>query len=132
MSLGLPIKVTVAPSALPSSRPDRRETFPSPQKVKPVSRIIAFSDASHPPCRLNFLPWNPVGLPWKDKSQPGNVVRLPWNPVSQPRSVVPEQNDENICEIIFKPYRIFYRVKDEIKVVEVIRFWHAARDKPEI
>jgi plasmid stabilization system protein ParE len=46
--------------------------------------------------------------------------------------VVPEQNDENICEIIFKPYRIFYRVKDEIKVVEVIRFWHAARDKPEI
>ena len=46
--------------------------------------------------------------------------------------VVPEQNDENIREIIFKPYRIFYRVKDEMKVVEVIRFWHAARGEPEI
>jgi plasmid stabilization system protein ParE len=46
--------------------------------------------------------------------------------------VVPEQNDENIREIISKPYRIFYRVKDEIQVVEVIRFWHAARGEPEI
>lgn len=46
--------------------------------------------------------------------------------------VVPEQNDENIREIISKPYRIFYRVKDEMKVVEIIRFWHAARGEPEI
>jgi plasmid stabilization system protein ParE len=46
--------------------------------------------------------------------------------------VVPEQNDENIREIISKPYRVFYRVKDEAKVVEVIRFWHAARGEPEI
>ncbi len=46
--------------------------------------------------------------------------------------VVPEQNDENIREIICKPYRIFYRVKDEMKIVEVIRFWHAARGEPEI
>ena len=46
--------------------------------------------------------------------------------------VVPEQNDENIREIICKPYRIFYRVKDEIKVIEVIRFWHAARGEPEL
>lgn len=46
--------------------------------------------------------------------------------------VVPEQNDENIREIISKPYQIFYRVKDEMKTVEVIRFWHAARGEPEI
>jgi len=46
--------------------------------------------------------------------------------------VVPEQNDENIREIISKPYRIFYRAKDEMKVVEVIRFWHAARGEPGI
>jgi plasmid stabilization system protein ParE len=51
-----------------------------------------------------------------------------------PRSgrVVPEQSDGNIREIICKPYRIFYRVKEEKKVVEVIRFWHAARGEPEI
>src|ERR1035437_5709839 len=47
MHLEMPVRVTAAKLALPSSRPDRRETFPSPQKVKPVSRIIAFSDVSH-------------------------------------------------------------------------------------
>ena len=46
--------------------------------------------------------------------------------------VVPEQSDEAIREIISKPYRIFYRVKDEMKTVEIIRFWHAARGEPEI
>ena len=46
--------------------------------------------------------------------------------------VVPELNDANIREIIFKPYRIFYRVKDEAQAVEIIRFWHAARGEPEI
>jgi plasmid stabilization system protein ParE len=46
--------------------------------------------------------------------------------------VVPEQNDADIREIVFKPYRIFYRVKDEARTVEVIRFWHAARGEPEI
>jgi mRNA-degrading endonuclease RelE of RelBE toxin-antitoxin system len=46
--------------------------------------------------------------------------------------VVPEQNDENIREMICKPYRIFYRVKDEVKVVEVIRFWHVARGEPRV
>jgi len=44
----------------------------------------------------------------------------------------PEQNDEHVREIIFKPYRIFYRVKDKTHVVEIIRFWHAARGNPEI
>ena|ERR1044072_2962574 len=44
--------------------------------------------------------------------------------------VVPEKNDENIREIIFKSYRIFYRVKDNAALVEIARFWHAARGQP--
>ena len=46
--------------------------------------------------------------------------------------VVPEQNDENIREIVFKSYRIFYRVKDNTGVVEIARFWHAARGEPKL
>ena len=46
--------------------------------------------------------------------------------------VVPEQNNTDIREIIFKPYRVFYRVKDEARTIEVIRFWHAARGEPDI
>jgi len=46
--------------------------------------------------------------------------------------VVPEKNDENIREIVFKPYRIFYRVKDDIQTVEIARFWYAARGEPKL
>lgn len=44
--------------------------------------------------------------------------------------VVPEFADPEIREIIFKSYRIVYRVR--AGHVEVIRFWHAARGTPEI
>ena len=46
--------------------------------------------------------------------------------------VVPEQSDENIREIIAPPYRIFYRVNDGQRTVEIIRFWHGARGNPEL
>ena len=44
--------------------------------------------------------------------------------------VVPELGEPDIREIIFKSYRIVYRVRPGR--VEVIRFWHAARGTPEI
>lgn len=44
--------------------------------------------------------------------------------------IVPEFADPEIREIIFKSYRIVYRVREGH--VEVIRFWHAARGTPEI
>ena len=46
--------------------------------------------------------------------------------------VVPEKNDDNIREIVFKSYRIFYRVKDDTGTVEIARFWHAARGQPQL
>jgi len=36
----------------------------------------------------------------------------------------------DVREIIFKSYRIVYRIR--AGCVEVIRFWHAARGTPEI
>jgi len=64
----------------------------------------------------------------------GKLIESVRNLAKFPRfgRVVPEQNDENIREMICKPYRIFYRVKDEVKVVEVIRFWHVARGEPRV
>jgi len=44
--------------------------------------------------------------------------------------VVPELNDAHIREIIFRTYRIIYRIRGNR--VEVIRFWHAARGAPAI
>ena len=45
---------------------------------------------------------------------------------------VPEFDDGMTREIIYSPYRIVYRIKQEQKVVWVSRFWHAAWGTPEI
>jgi len=43
---------------------------------------------------------------------------------------VPEHRNTLIREIIFKPYRIVYRLDQSNKTVEIIRVWHAARGTP--
>jgi len=44
--------------------------------------------------------------------------------------IVPEYRSPRIREIIFRPYRIIYRVNIEQKLVEIARVWHAARGAP--
>lgn len=46
--------------------------------------------------------------------------------------VVPERADPNLREIIHHPYRIVYRVGEQRKTVEVLRFWHGARGEPKL
>ena len=46
--------------------------------------------------------------------------------------VVPEENDEDIREIIFRSYRIVYQVIEKQQVVAIARIWHGARGEPEI
>jgi toxin ParE1/3/4 len=45
---------------------------------------------------------------------------------------VPELGDPEVREIIFRSYRIVYRVWKDRKLVEISRFWHGARGSPEI
>jgi toxin ParE1/3/4 len=45
---------------------------------------------------------------------------------------VPEENDEDIREIIFRSYRIVYQVIEKQQVVAIARVWHGARGEPEI
>ncbi|HKS38081.1 MAG TPA: type II toxin-antitoxin system RelE/ParE family toxin [Verrucomicrobiae bacterium] len=42
----------------------------------------------------------------------------------------PEADGPDVREIIYRSYRIFYRVKPEQRVVQIIRFWHGARGFP--
>src|ERR1700712_510085 len=46
--------------------------------------------------------------------------------------VVPEFNEPGIREIIHHSYRIVYRVRSEQRIIEVSRFWHAARGTPNL
>lgn len=45
---------------------------------------------------------------------------------------MPEFEDALIREIIVRAYRVVYRVDHSHQLVEVIRFWRASRDIPEI
>ena len=47
--------------------------------------------------------------------------------------VVPEFGEPSIREIVVRRnYRVVYRVNPQEQLIEIIRFWHAARGVPEI
>jgi toxin ParE1/3/4 len=46
--------------------------------------------------------------------------------------VVPEKKDENLREIILRPYRIIYLVIPAQQAVAIARIWHGARGEPEV
>jgi addiction module RelE/StbE family toxin len=46
--------------------------------------------------------------------------------------IVPEFKIEDIREIVHRPYRIVYRVREDQKLIEILRVWHAARGVPRI
>jgi toxin ParE1/3/4 len=46
--------------------------------------------------------------------------------------VVPEFGRADLREMIYRSYRIIYRIPSEPRVLEVVRFWHAARGFPQV
>ena len=46
--------------------------------------------------------------------------------------IVPEYRNNYIREIIFRPYRIVYRVNHERKLCQIVRIWHSARGLPQL
>lgn len=46
--------------------------------------------------------------------------------------IVPEIGRETIREVIARPYRIVYQVRDPDQTVAITRVWHAARGEPEL
>jgi len=46
--------------------------------------------------------------------------------------VVPEFRRTDLREIVFRSYRIIYRVDSAHGCLEIVRFWHAARGFPQI
>jgi len=37
-----------------------------------------------------------------------------------------------VRKLTLRPFKIFYRVREARKVVEVLRFWHSARSEPKL
>ncbi len=38
----------------------------------------------------------------------------------------------SLRKLTLRPYKIFYRVDEPKKLVEVLRFWHSARSEPDL
>ena len=46
--------------------------------------------------------------------------------------IVPELGEKNLRELVYKPYRIIYRINEAKEEIEVLRYWHAGQGKPEL
>jgi plasmid stabilization system protein ParE len=46
--------------------------------------------------------------------------------------IVPEYKNDLIRELIFRPYRIIYRINHNAKLCEIVRLWHSARGIPQL
>ena len=46
--------------------------------------------------------------------------------------MVPEFHRPELREVIVRSYRVIYRIQEDEKCLEVIRFWHAARGFPRL
>jgi toxin ParE1/3/4 len=46
--------------------------------------------------------------------------------------VVPEYRNQGIREILFRPYRMVYRVDHARKLCQIARVWHSARGIPQL
>src|ERR1041385_2245465 len=41
-------------------------------------------------------------------------------------------NRDDVRELSVSPYRVFYHIKDEQRIVTIITLWHGAREEPDI
>ena len=91
----------------------------SARALRDLEEIVAFIAADNPPAAERF-----------GHSLIAEAEAI--GPHPQAGRMVPEFRDPLIRERIFRAYRIVYRVEQPSRVIVVSRFWHAARDKPDI
>ena len=93
--------------------------FLSDQALSDLERIVAY-----------IAPHNAVAA-----ERMGNRLldaALSLNAFPERGRMVPEFRRVELREIIFRSYRIIYRINDADKSVEIVRFWHGARGFPHI
>ena len=75
-----------------------------------------------------------VDDPQKAESYGNKLIDRALGSKVMPRKgrVVPEFGNADIREFIQGNYRIVYRVRDKMKTVDILRFWHAAQGTPKI
>ena len=49
---------------------------------------------------------------------------------SFPRMGVPVPNRQDVRKLLHSPVRVYYRLHEDTKLIEILHFWHAARRLP--
>ena len=95
------------------------QVFLSDQALSDLERIVAY-----------IAPHNPVAA-----ERLGNQLldaALSLNTFPERGRAAPEFRRPELREIIFRSYRIIYRINRVDRSLEVVRFWHGARGFPHI
>ena len=61
-----------------------------------------------------------------------NLLDAALSLAQTPHKGSPYQSLAGIRKLTLPPFKIFYRVNQARKVVEVLRFWHSARSEPKL
>ena len=91
----------------------------SPRAIRDLGEIVRYISLSNPRAAER------VGLGLIDAA-------LSLGTLPDRGRIVPEFADGITREIIYRPYRIVYRISPDCTAVWVSRFWHAARGTPEL
>jgi toxin ParE1/3/4 len=97
----------------------RWQVIISAKALRDLQEIVAFIAADNPPAAERF------GFRLISEAEA-------IGPHPMAGRMVPEFADPAIRERIFRSYRIVYRLDEEPRIIVISRFWHAARDKPDL
>jgi toxin ParE1/3/4 len=89
----------------------------SPRAIQDLQEIVRYISFENP------VAAEKLGLQLIEKTR--NLSAFP-----EMGRVIPELQNPLLRELVFKPYRIAYRVNHERHLIEVARYWHAARGTP--
>lgn len=89
----------------------------SPQAIERLEEIVRYIACDNPGAAERF------GMRLVDQAQLlGNFPRLG----------TPYRRRAGVRRLLCKPYFIYYRVKERDQVVEVLDYWHSARQEPDL
>ena len=95
------------------------KVFLSTEALSDLERIVAYITLRNPPAAER------MGNRLLDAAL--SLEKLP-----ERGRIVPEFQRPALREVVFRSYRIIYRVNSAEQSVEIVRFWHAARGFPQI
>jgi toxin ParE1/3/4 len=87
----------------------------SPESLQHLEEIVRYISQNNPDAALHF------GMKMLDRA----ALLADFPELGQPYPKRP-----GVRRLVVKPYIIFYRVRHEMRAVEVLRFWHSARREP--